>query len=87
MSSTTTYPLPPAPSWASDREIDQGDVVYDRAIGEVEGTYVGIGQRDSITGDCFEAGDVGILVGDYRLTPKQARQLAALLIEAASLAE
>jgi hypothetical protein len=75
MSSTTTYPLPPAPSWASDREIDQGTLQYWATVGTVETIEAGLVAVDldrsdwlSVVSHTFQEGVPRVLLLEHTLT-------------------
>jgi hypothetical protein len=85
----TTYPMPPAPSWASDREVDRRRIRYEHEVGSDADVYsVHLRRSDHVSATDCSAGltHIQVAIGD-NLIPAQARQLAALLIEASATAE
>ena len=89
----TTYPLPPAPSWATgEPDLAEGSIGWDHSLSDPSDPFtVSIGRRDWIQAHSITVGEVELVVevdpNGPRLTAQQARKLAALLVEAADLAE
>jgi hypothetical protein len=89
----TTYPMPPKPVLAADEpDLCEGSIGWDHDLSDPSDPFtVSISRRDWIQAHSVTVGDVELMVAveEYgpRLTPQQARQLAALLVEAADLAE
>jgi hypothetical protein len=77
-----TYPLPPAPAWATNSYQD-GDRIYH----ELELGKVGVFRADDLTIEGMTVGDVYIRVHegeDETLTPAEAKALASELVRAAN---
>jgi hypothetical protein len=101
MSSTTTTPAEAdtryrnRPSWAiQDPELlERPELLWERSVGEAEpDVSVCVSRRDSLIGDTFDGvGEPYVFVSfdaaDDHLPPAQAREMAALLVQAADLAE
>jgi hypothetical protein len=96
--STTTAPVEAGiycnrPTWAtSDPEVEDGWLSWFTVVGEDEGhTYtVGVARRDGLVGDTYSRIDpahIYVTVDDLDRTPADARALAALLVQAADIAE
>jgi hypothetical protein len=81
------------PTWAtSDPEVEEGWLSWFIVVGEDEGhTYtVGVARRDGLVGDTYSQIDpahIYLTVDDRDRTPADARALAALLVQAADIAE
>jgi hypothetical protein len=96
MSSTTTTPVAAGiysdrPTWATtDPEVETGYLLWSRIVGDLRGSTVGLGRRDGLVGDTFSQIEpifVSVFADERDWTPAEARQLAALLVQAANLAE
>jgi hypothetical protein len=87
----TTYPMPPAPSWATDKpDLSEGSIAWCHSLHDAADPFaVFIGRSDWIQPDCVTVGEVEIHaeVGEQILTVEQAHRLAALLVQAADMAE
>jgi hypothetical protein len=81
-----TYPLPPAPGWSKDSERDGAQTHHGAVVGSAGDIQVRLGRTDFIGATDVEVGPVEVYVEDHPVTPAEARQLAALLVEAADLA-
>jgi len=90
-SSTTTYPMPPKPSWATgEPDLTEGSIGWDHNLSDPSDPFtVTVSRRDWIQPHHITVGQVEIhgAVDAHPLTVEQARRLAALLVEAADLAE
>ncbi len=95
-STTTTTPVEAGtytnrPTWAvDDPDVEPGYLRWSRTVGEVDGFTVRLGRRDGLAGDTFsqiEPTFVSIGDDDRDWDPEEARQLAALLVQAADLAK
>ena len=90
----TTYPLPPAPSWADQGREDTGGIRYDVAIGSVsvedaEPVQVSIGRTDWIdfVARSMRQDITQVYACGTAFSSAEARALAELLVQAADLAE
>ena len=79
------------PTWAtSDPDVEVGFLSWFAVVGQGDGFSVGVARRDGLVGDTYSQMDpayISVEVDDRDRTPAEARALAALLIEAADLAE
>ena len=90
-----TYPLPPAPAWAVEDYMEEDRRSYTRVVGrfvetQVDGdqqTVVQLTRRDEITSTTLTEGATMVWLLDSTVTPAQARVVAALLLQAADIAE
>jgi hypothetical protein len=86
--------MPPTPSWAiGEPEDDQGTLRYWTTVGTVETIEAGLVEVDlgrsdwlSVVSHMFQEGVPRVLLLDHTLTVTEARDLAALLVQAADMA-
>ena len=86
----TIYPMPPKPNWADDKpDLTEGSIGWSHSLTNGEHPYsVGVARRDWIRVEAVEVGDVEVYVeADDKFSASQAREFAALLVQAADLAE
>ena len=96
----TTYPMPPGPLWATDRRMEADAVTHQHTVGtfelepvsgpdglEVRHGGVILSRWDEIVEAVLTVGATSICVLDAEVTPAGARKLAALLVQAADMAE
>lgn len=89
----TTYPMPPKPVWATgEPDLCEGSIGWDTTLSDPSDPFtVSIGRRDWIQAHSVTVGEVELVVEvdpfGPRLTAQQARKLAAMLVQAADLAE
>jgi hypothetical protein len=77
-----TFPLPPAPGWATESYQDGERIYHELELGKV-----GVFRTDDLTIEGMTVGDAYIRVHegeDETLTPDEARALASELIRAAN---
>jgi hypothetical protein len=82
-----TYPLPPAPGWSKETQQDGGWHHHFGRLGAVGPADVWLGRSDHVGATSVEVGPVEVHVDDNKFTPAEARELAALLLHAADMAE
>ena len=81
----TTYPLPPAPGWATESYQDDSRIYHEFELGQV-----GVFRTDTLTLEGVTVGAPYIRVHegeDETLTPDEARALASELVRAANAIE
>ena len=97
----TVYPMPPGPVWATDRRMEEDAVTHHHTVGTFEREPVSgpdgvlepridgviLSRWDTIGEGVLTVGATTVCVLDAELTPQGARELAALLVRAADLAE
>jgi hypothetical protein len=87
----TTYPMPPAPSWATDEpDLSEGSIAWCHSLADPSDPFaVYLGRSDRIQPHCITVGEVEIHaeVTEQILTLEQAHRLATLLELAADFAE
>jgi hypothetical protein len=86
-----TYPMPPKPVWATgEPDLSEEAIAWCHSLADTSDTFaVFLGRSDWIQPHCITVGEVEIHaeVAEQILTVEQAHRLAALLVQAADMAE